>query len=196
MTIKIGTSDEFLRRKLKQERYPGFPYPPTFDVGLGHNRELRSRDFRLGMFRILEERDDYLICRGYDPNSSRKLRKRIKVAKPTLLQRTPWDGHRVTVAGKDVTFNYQLETQPGMGRLRRIATATVYGDDGVAEEIVEIQRITMDYLVDDIISATQNRKTSFQDYIDVRTESGVRIHWVDVNISGRCWAVDLGEDNG
>jgi hypothetical protein len=196
MTVQVGSDAGFLPRKTKRARYPAFEYPPSFDVGSGHNLPLLDEKLRLGTFRLLEERDDYLICKGYDPNApKRKWHQRILVAKPWLLQRTPWDGATVTLGGKDVTFEYQLETQSGRGRLKRIARATVYDDEGNPEAIEEIQRITMDYLANDVITATQNRKTSVHDYIDARTETGRRIHWIDLNSSGRCWAVALDEED-
>ena len=188
MTIEVGSNTPFLRRTPKRARYPAFEYPPSFDIGRGHNLPLLDLKFRLGTFRVVEERDDYLICRGYDPNASKKWPTKVLVAKPWVLQRTPWDGKTVTLGGKSVNFTYKLETQSGRGRLKRIARATV------PEAIEEIQRITMDYVKNDLITATQNRKTSVHDYIDVRTEYGQRIHWIETD-GTRCWAVALDEED-
>jgi hypothetical protein len=43
---------------------PKKPLQPTAD-----NPFPEKKDFRLGIYRILEERDDYLLCTGYDPNA-------------------------------------------------------------------------------------------------------------------------------
>ena len=152
-------------------------------------------EFRLGLYHIIAEKDDYLICRGYDPNAKELVAihtpaafKTIRVAKPSLLQRTPWDGETVEliVAGGtvEVTFEYD-ENAVG----KRTAKATVEG-----EAVEEIQRITMDYFKGDTITAVEVRENHAVDGSDTDTESGVRLTWVDLNFSGRCWAVSDEEE--
>lgn len=151
-------------------------------------------EFRLGIYTIEEEKDDYLICRGFDPNAKHpssditpNAPRMIKVAKPALLLRSIWDGQTVDliVDGNPtpVTFEYT-----GIGV--RIARATLVNPTtGEEEEVEEVQRITMDYIVGDQIIAVEVRRNSAIDGLDVDTESGGRLSWVDLNMSGRCWAV-------
>jgi len=145
-----------------------------------------KKGFRLGIYVIQEEKDDYLICKGFDPNAKFPFseysppvpEKTILVAKPNMLQKTPWDGVTVELivngSPADVTFTY---TDIGA------RTASSPG------ETDEVQRITMDYIVDDIIVAVEVRKNSGVDGLDAHTEDGVRLSWIDLNVSGRCWAV-------
>jgi hypothetical protein len=85
-----------------RRKRPSFPPPPpkkplqpTTD-----NPFPEKKDFRLGQYRVLEERDDYLLCTGFDPNaknpfsevtpSAFRTGSLMKVAKPPALQRTGW----------------------------------------------------------------------------------------------------------
>ena len=151
-----------------------------------NNPFAEKKEFRLGLYHIVEERHDYLICQGWNPNAkgtsaqyTPSAFQTINVAKPSLLQRTPWNGQPVDLivggVATAVTFTYPL-TVVGM----RIATAG---------EVTEIQRITMDYFVGDTITAVEVRKNSAVDGGDTLTETGSRLTWVDLNFSGRCWAV-------
>lgn len=152
-----------------------------------NNPFAEKKEFRLGLYHIVEERHDYLICQGWNPNAkgtsaqyTPSAFQTINVAKPSLLQKTPWHGktESLIVGGvaTPVTFTYSLV---GM----RIATAG---------EVTEIQRITMDYFVGDTITAVEVRKNSAVDGCDTLTETGSRLTWVDLNFSGRCWAVSSG----
>lgn len=165
--------------------------PPKKPLEPIQNPFPEKEEFRLGVYQLIEEFDDYLTCKGYDPNAERATRytrgahKTIKVAKPALLQRTPWDGQTVNliVDGVEtpVTFQYT-----GIGV--RTATATI-GD----EEVSEIQRITMDYIPGDVIVAVEVRKSAAVDGMDVYAPGGSGqkgLTWLDLNMSGRSWATD------
>ena len=143
-------------------------------------------EFRLGLYQIIQEKDDYLICQGWNPNAKGTSARftpsafqPINVAKPSLLQKTGYHGQTVNLivdgTPTEVTFNYS-SSEVG----KRTATAG---------EVTEIQRITMDYFVGDTITAVEVRKNSAVDGCDTLTETGSRLTWVDLNFSGRCWAV-------
>ena len=149
-----------------------------------------SAQFRIGHYVILEEFDDYLVCKGFDPNSQYPfshhtpgIRKTIKVAKPSLLMRTPWDGTtvnlRVDGVLTDVTYAYD-DTELGK------RTATWDGGE-------ETQRIEVPYFPGDAIMAVEVARSSGYDGLKrstVASEAGGRLTWMDVNNSGRRWKPD------
>lgn len=151
-----------------------------------------EKKLRLGVFFLLEERDDYLICKGYDPNGSGSVRRKIKVAKPWLLQKTRWHGQTVPliVGGRTVPVTFEYT---GLGK--RIARATVVSDDGEEEEVEETQRITMDYFAGDAILAARVRQDAQREgfALSERLARPGRRLWLDLNMSGRCWAVSEDE---
>jgi len=191
MGIIVGSGGEF---QIPQRHQPPPRFNP-FDEASGHHvpffedmPEETDSPSILESFIIVEERADYLICRR-GPQGGR-----VNVAKPKLLQWTPWDGQTVGFSGKSVSFEYGWDSSGG-GVLKRIARATVgVGED--AEEIEEVQRITMDYIPGDTIVAAPNGTKDGKNRLDnlVRTEDGRRLGWVDLNIGGRCWAVALDEE--
>jgi len=131
------------------------------------------------MFEILEdgEFDDYLLCKGYDPDT-KKFLDEVKIAKPHLLQKTPFHGETVTLRDIEVTYEYQ--EQVGL----RLARAVI--ED---EEEEEYQRITEDYFKGDILKAIRARRSRSVDNTEWPIEEGVMFEWVDLNASGRAWAV-------
>jgi hypothetical protein len=145
-------------------------------------------EFRLGVYQIVEEKDDYLVCRGFDPRAKNPFAKvtpsaprTIKVAKPPLLTRTPWDGRSVEING--ITYSYEYDSA-----YERTVTWT---ED--EEEQEEEQQIEIPYFEDDIIVAIEVRQNLVQDVIEVneekiRSEEGGLLSWIDLNVSGRHWA--------
>jgi hypothetical protein len=173
-----------------RRKRPAFPPPPpkkplqpTTD-----NPFPEKKDFRLGQYRVLEERDDYLLCTGFDPNaknpfsevtpSAFRTGSLLKVAKPPALQRTVWEATPVTIDGVEYTYEYD-DAEYGV--------RTVTGDDDSEEE----QRIDPPYVlptgIGDIIVAVQIRKSAAVDGMEVEDEEGTRLRWVDLNVSGRHW---------
>lgn len=204
MTVRVGKRGSAQLGYSRPTRNPLSPIDNPF----GYSDE--QRPFRLGVFLFLEEHDDYLVCRGYDPNAALEAHtpaahKTITVAKPSLLMRTPWDGQSaiLTVDGIPTAVTYEYSDEVG----KRTARATVDGED-----IEEIQRITMDYHVGDIIVAVQVKHNATVDGIprsaaesydfvppsarpDITIGQSIdaggllRLTWVDLNYSARCWAV-------
>lgn len=180
MGVRVGGTDSDGLPAPKYWHQPPPRFTP-FDAGRGHNFPLKEESHSvLGAFTIVSEQDDYLVCEGQDGQE-------VNVAKPRLLRRAPWDGRTIELAGKQVTFQYQLDSTGG-GRLRRIARAIVPAqtEEDEDEEIVEVQRITMDYLKDDILIAAKD--------LTGTATGDSSIEWVDLNFGGRCWAVSLDEE--
>lgn len=164
------------------------PPPPQKPLKPDENPFPEKKDFRLGQYRVLEERDDYLLCTGFDPNaknpfsevtpSAFRTGSLLKIAKPPALQRTVWEATTVTIDGVDYTYEYD-DAEFGV--------RTVSGDDGSEEE----QRIDPPYVlasgIGDIIVAVQIRKSAAVDGMEVTDEEGTRLRWIDLNVSGRHW---------
>lgn len=136
--------------------------------------------FALGHYRVVEEHDDYVVCNGYDPNAKDPFAeitpdafRTIKVAKPPILQRSRWDGQTVTIDGVDYTYTYS-DTEFGV----RTASST----DGDVEE-----RIYFPYEVGDLLVAVEIKKNAAVRGMEVTDEDGVRLRWIDLNVSGRQW---------
>jgi len=151
--------------------------------------------FRLGIYEILEEKDDYLVCRGFDPNAvnpfaevTPSAQRTIDVAKPPLLMRTPWDGvDPVEIGGVEYTFEYDTD-------IIGVRTAFWTDEDDVDQEVEET--IDIPYFVGDMILAVEVALSPVVDGMEVngsktRTDSddddGALITWVDCNVSGRHW---------
>lgn len=176
------------RRSKKPMRLP--PPPPKKPLAPIENPFPENKGFRLGQYRVVEERDDYLICTGYDPNAKNPAAEvtpsafrsgvLMKVAKPPALQRTPWEAGTITIGGTPYTFEYT-----GLG----LRTARWTDNDGNQQE--EEQGIGIPYVVEgvgDIIVACQIRKNAAVDGMEFTDEEGTRLRWMDLNVSGRHWA--------
>jgi hypothetical protein len=154
------------------------------------NQYPEKEAFRLGTFRVIEEKDDYLICRGYDPNAKHPFSEitpsasiTIEVAKPPLLQRTPWDGVTVEIAGIEYTYEYS-DDEFGV-RTKR------WTDEDDEEQEVE-ERIDIPYFVGDWLEAAEVAISPVVDGMvvnDTKTENenGALLTWMDQNVSGRHW---------
>jgi len=179
---------KFPANKTVRSPYQGFRHPPLYDPGRGHNLPLVPDTLRIGMFEILEdgEFDDYLLCKGYDPDT-KKFLPEVKIAKPHLLQRTPFHGETVTLRDMEVSYEYQ--EQIGL----RLAQVTASEEDG--DTLQEFQRITEDYYKGDILQAIRARRSRSVDNTEWPNEEGVMFEWVDLNASGRAWAVTKENDS-
>lgn len=210
MTIKVGGGNGFINVGGNEKREAvSFGQPPKKPLPAVENPFPEKMETRLGLFKILEEKEDYLICKGFDPNAERATPitrgafKKINVAKPPLLQQTRWDGQTVSLivdgVATDVSFEYV-----GVGV--RIARATI--NESIVEEV---QRITMDYIVGDSLLCAQVREEGLLDGMGVYSSAGLpgftltstsqniagggRLTWLDFNVSGRCWAVSENESS-
>ncbi len=133
----------------------------------------------VAQFTVVKEFKDYLLCIGFfqpineDGISSPQLYdavidpaniQRVYVAKPYILQQTPWDGK--TVDGKLITYT-------GLA-------ARNYGTTA--------QTITPKYIAGDVILATK----ATSGYYDPDNDHPVA--WMDVNSAGRSWMASTAID--
>lgn len=151
-----------------------------------------DKGFRLGQYEVLQEKHDYLLCTGYNPNAKNPASEvtpsafrtgvLLKIAKPPALQRTYWDGATVTIDGIDYTYVYS-DSEIGL------RTAYWTDDDGIDQE--EEQRIypsyTMPTVDNQIIVAVEIKKNAAVEGMVIEDEDGVRLRWIDLNVGGRHW---------
>lgn len=178
-------------RRKKQPQLP--PAPPKKPLPPVENPFPENKGFRLGQYQVVEERADYLLCTGYDPNaknpasevtpSAFRSGSLMKVAKPPALQQTPWEAGPVNIGGTMYTFEYT-----GLG----LRTARWTNEDGDEQE--EEQGIGIPYIVEgvgDIIVACQIKKNAAVEGMEFTDEDGARLRWMDLNVSGRHWATSV-----
>lgn len=112
-------------------------------------------------------RDDYLVCRELDADGAEAANDTL-VAKPWLLQRTPFDG---TVRNES-TLTYLTGEE-------RISTRPA-PDQGPGELVEEIQLVIPRFTLDDFLYAT------LEIYTGVATEGGAEVVWQS-EYGGRAW---------
>lgn len=168
----------FPTERLAPSPYRGFQHPPLFDPGRGHNLPLvPDPGPKLGLFEVTEGgiKDDYLVCNGTDPNTGKYLQN-VAVAKPYVLQKTPFDGSTSYVGNVEVTYEYIEDFQ-------RVARAVLAEDYPIAE----VQRTTPHYFEGDILAVSKaawGGRNATQ-WVD---ENGQPIEWIDLNFAARAWA--------
>lgn len=125
----------------------------------------------ISAFAITSEDEDYITCKSYTWTGSSQVYSATlgtggttKVAKPYLLQKTPWHNQSVTIAGSTVSYFYNHGT---FGYGARQATDSTY---------TELQYITFPYIPGDIIMAVGS------------TTDVSGCDFIDMNYAGRQWA--------
>lgn len=138
--------------------------------------------FALGHYKVVSEHDDYVVCNGYDPNAKDPFAeitpdafREIKVAKPPELQKTILDGDTETIDGVDYTYEYT-----------DIGVRKAHWTNSAGSQLIE-QRIDVPYKVDDLLVAVEIKKNAAVRGMEVTDEDGVRLRWIDLNVSGRHW---------
>ena len=133
---------------------------------------------------ILQERDDYLICAPFFPQSRPPYASFypqrydadlgtgsiliISVAKPFTLQRFAWDGSDETVGGVETKYTYTDAST------RKVKETT----GGVS--VTTNETIPIGYLPGEVILAAR-AMTGYND------EQGLPVVWMDLNTAGRTW---------
>ena len=186
---------------------PSFRQPPPFNpitgrhAPIGWNADLT----RVALMQVTEEHDDYLLCRGYDHENRVGLNE-VCVAKPLVLQKTPWDGKTYTIDGVETTFTYDDPEVVG-----GVSTSRTVEEDGDSSS----QTILYPYFVGDILACVKPQTklgetqgtpdeesyTAAMDILDVTSkvmyededevgegETRKVIAWMDLNVAGRGWA--------
>jgi hypothetical protein len=110
-------------------------------------------------FKVHEIDGDYLICHTWDGTDEGAVD--IKVARPYLLRRTPFDGY----TRNSITYTYVSDVE---------RTAAKSGETDITE------LVTPSYQVGDVIYAIR----------DIRGGTAVEDapNWLDCNVDGRAWA--------
>lgn len=178
-------------KKRNRARLP--PPPPKKPIAPVESPFPQDDGLFLGQYRVIEERADYLLCTGYDPNAKMpgaevtpdafRTGPLMKVAKPPALQRTPWHNRTVTIGDVEYTYAYS-DIEYGL------RTVTWTDGDGDHEEE---QRIDVPYTLDSsevanqIIVAVEIKKSAWVHGMAVEDEDGARLRWIDLNVSGRHW---------
>jgi hypothetical protein len=127
-----------------------------------------------GFFTILEEGifPDYLLCSGIDPTTGEEYES-IAVAKPYMLQRSPWQNREVDYpSGINVKYYYYSN-----GTRRRVVDRDEDEDD-------EYQIITPDYFAGDVLTVVRAQMPE-----QTSTGEGEAIEWMDLNTGARVWAI-------
>lgn len=117
-------------------------------------------------YKIISQEQDILIVNGIQEKSETE--GNVRVAKPFLLRRTPFDGDSRIAGGEKISYVYN-------SNFERVATNTSGTD--------ETQVIVPSYTVDDEIWAVHG----------IVDQTGVRINdedvgWLDLNTDARAWA--------
>ena len=198
----------FRKRQIRYNSSHEFRQDAPFDVRTGKDVPLVSdpKD-QVALLEVLEEHNDYLVCQGLNPYTEEWM-DRVLVAKPYLLQITPFDGKTIELANSTVTYDYD-----DSDKNTRTAT-TVDNND---EETSETQTLRVPYFIQDeeetyakdIICAirttvvTEDESQTIDDTgLIERNDAGQpvdedgnvidedkakRIEWLDLNTGARRW---------
>jgi hypothetical protein len=145
------------------------------------------------LFRVISESPDHVVCAPFwftdDPESKYGYGEfsqppnsdpiqNVAVAKPFLLQQTPWDDQTVPYLWGTVKYTY-------VATGKRIAKGN---ENGTGPDIFETQYITPSYFSGDIILAT-NVATQFKNpKWQAGDKSNYVTTWQDINQGARVWA--------
>jgi len=136
MAVRIGgqtpgnLGPPFRKRNIRHNASQGFRQDAPFDVRTGHDVPLvfDPKD-QVAILGVLEVRKDYLICEGLNPYTE-KWMERVAVAKPYLLQVTPFDGKSIELEDGSI-ISYQYD--PDEGYSTRVVTTTDTNGNLVSE---------------------------------------------------------------
>ena len=136
-----------------------------------------------GIFRarIITIFADYLSCLAVDEDDETVGEDEFFVAKPTKLQKTPWDGKTISGGSQDISYVYIAID---------VREATLVGgdDDGdMQEEVIVPRYSTTTASLGDIIHYAQVANGTGVFAVDVETGDPVKVINVDLNIDSRAW---------
>lgn len=203
----------FRRRRLRAASY--FQKPVPYDPRTGHHAPIGPPVVdmtRVQAFQVTGVGNDYVGCRGYDPEARRfydGASYPIYVAKPYLLQKTPWHGRTVSYGDLWSTrCTYYYETDFGAGDYTYRHTTNLVTKQKFVERCPT-------YLPGEIILCAKvhawvsdgTTTTNLGDAVPTRTSadtgvywdtarsfvgqtvSGNAVAWADLNVAGRGWHI-------
>jgi len=167
--------------------------PGGLFIGEGPDRS-RNTGVAVGRFRVKSVEGDYIVCRFIEGEHEGTVD--VKIAKPFLLQKTPFDG----VSRSGVTYTYTDDATTG------IHTIDVFGTDGNQQRIATLDSDTTDKEFQvivpryraavtggyegDIIVAMRGMQGGPAAVVDPGYSYAQRIDWLDLNVDGRTWCED------
>ncbi len=144
-------------------------------------------------FRVRSVEGDYLVCRATDGVTDGEVD--IKVAKPYLLQKTPFDG--VSRAGVTYTYTdgattgtHTINTSGDDGNQQRIATLDSDATDKEFQTIIPRYSPAATGYDGDIIIAMKGVNGGPPAIVDAGYSYEQRIEWLDMNTDARAWCED------
>jgi hypothetical protein len=123
---------------------------------------------RMALFRVKSESGDYLTCRTWHAFTESEGPADVYVAKPYILQRTPFDGVTITYPSGNITYTYTQDYERS-------------ANDGTD---TKTQVVTPRYYVNEVIVAARGIAGGTG-----ITVSESNVVWQDINTCGRMWAV-------
>lgn len=133
---------------------------------------------KIKTFKIVEEKDDYLVCIRSTPGVEDDPETTVNIAKPFLLRKTGFHGETIDYGRGSIKYTY---SEIGI-RLAEVMSINP-ADDNVEETdegTQESQMIVPPYYVGEIITAHQG-ETGLKD------EVNENIGWSDMNTGARTW---------
>lgn len=140
---------------------------------------------KIALFRVEEEKDDYLVCTRFSPGVEPDPEApSIKVAKPYLLRRTPFHGETIDYGRGEIRYTYGPANDPTEIGTRLAKVMSINEEDDNMEDTdvntEESQMISPPYYVGEILTAVQG-ETGVQD------DEATAVSWADLNTGARCW---------
>jgi len=159
------------------------------------NEKLPTPGNVIFQYKVVSEKDDYLVCNTYDPETDTVDSDIVNIAKPYALRRKPFDTKTIAYRDKSITYTYyplpteeeeEEEEEENPFRYREAETTVLVsnpGSDPYSAQVTEAQRIVPAYYVGDVISAYQAATG-----LTTEEEEPATIQWTDLNTGGKVWA--------
>lgn len=153
------------------------------------NQAPPSAGSKIALFKVTEERDDYLVCVRYSPGVEESEEDEepatFNVAKPFLLRKTPFHNQTIDYGRGKIKYTYDTTGDPFEIGARLAEVIDIEEDDDNMEETdvgtKEAQIISPPYYIEEIITAVQGET-------GVTDSEGNAISWSDLNTGARCWS--------
>jgi len=141
----------------------------------------------LKAFKVISIQEDILLCSPYIPGQNTNPESELTaVAKPHLLQFSPWHGKTVRYGSFVVKYTYQEKD-------KRLAVRDPDSSQSSGNSREEIQTVTPPYFIpsgwndNDVFDVIIARPAITKFYVD--NDPTKPVVWEDINTGGRQWAV-------